>query len=205
MTRNSPAIPATTPISAVSRVIPAATSEPNVTTSTTAATATPMISVGPISGGAADDRAARHHPQATAEPAWSSRSKASLVSVDSWSAGLLNCTLIRPVPPSGLIALLVNGSTTPASSGSCLAAATAASTAGFIVGLVRVCPAGAFTTTLAEAPLAAGMSFCNASRARCDSVPGIEKVFVVCPPSVTAPTPSAITSTAQTAATSRRR
>ena len=47
---NSPAIPASTPSSAVSNVIPAATSEPKVMIRTSAAIATPIASVEPISG-----------------------------------------------------------------------------------------------------------------------------------------------------------
>ena len=92
---------------------------------------------------------------------------------------MVNCTLIRPVLPSGLIAWLVKGSIARATSGDLLAAATVASTSFFSAGSVRVWPAGAFTTMLAEAPLAAGISFCKASNACCDSVPGMEKVFVV--------------------------
>ncbi len=43
-------MPTPTPIRALAMVMPAATSEPNVTTSTTSATSTPMASVPPTSG-----------------------------------------------------------------------------------------------------------------------------------------------------------
>src|SRR4051794_25730547 len=155
VTMNSPAIPASTPSSAVTNVIPAATSDPKVTTSTTAATATPMTSVAPISGTPAlicPPGTTRRSPELSPlRPSYPST-----LSWDSSSAGLSNWTLIRPVEPSGLIALLVNGSTAPITSGTFETLATVAPTAAFTVGSASVLPSGAFTTTVADAPLAAG-------------------------------------------------
>ena len=47
---SSPNNPTPTPMSALTMVMPAATSEPNVMSRTTRATATPMVSVEPTSG-----------------------------------------------------------------------------------------------------------------------------------------------------------
>ncbi len=71
--------PMPTPIRAVSRGSPAATSEPKVMTRTTAATAMPMTSVAPVSGTAWS----ASPPTSTVSPAsracWAASSRASLV------------------------------------------------------------------------------------------------------------------------------
>jgi hypothetical protein len=127
---SSAPMPTAMPTTAVSRFMPAASSEPKVRTSTRTATATPTNSVAPIVTPVVPKT---FPPTATCRPA------SSAAVVVSWSASRLsgsrssrttsNETVASAAPPSGAMAELANGLTTPSTCGACAAAATACSIA----------------------------------------------------------------------------
>src|SRR5690349_7606330 len=205
LTAKSPAMPAATPISAFSMVMPAATSEPNVTTRTTRAIATPMASVPPTSG----SEFITSPPCSTRSPAASAAAPLCSYSVRctslTASARSTNCTWISAYRPSGESARTAYGSTAPTTPGSADASLTRPWTACLSTGSASVPPAGAATTMVPVAPLASGNSVRRASIARCDSVPGMVKLLDVGPLNSRALPPSSVSSTSHRATTSLRR
>ncbi len=117
-------MPTPTPISALSMVMPAATSDPKVTTSTTIATATPIASVLPTSG----SEFITSPPCSTCRPAaWAAEPLCSYAV--RWESVTLstcsvNWTEIRAYRPSGETEPVVNGSSAASTPGSSLASLT---------------------------------------------------------------------------------
>jgi hypothetical protein len=127
---SSPPMPTAMPMTAVSRFIPAASSEPKVSTRTRTATATPTNSVAPIVTPVVPK---------TLPPTATSRPASSAAAVVSWRASRLSGsrssrttskeTVASAAPPSGAIAELANGLTTPSTWGASAAVATTCSIA----------------------------------------------------------------------------
>jgi len=200
-----PAMPTPTPISAFSIVIPAATSEPKVTTRTIAAIATPITSDEPAAG----SLLSTSPPGATCQP-WASAaaptcSYASRCSSVTLSAPSANWTWISPYWPSGLMAWAVSGSTAPTTPGSVAASWVTSVATAWPCGVPSRPGCGALSAMVPVAPLAAGNCSSSRSFASCDSVPGIVKSLDVGPRRVRAARPRPASTTSQSAATTRRR
>ena len=198
-------MPTPMPMNAVSRFMPAASSEPKVSTSTSTATATPSSSVGPISGPV---EAKALPPTATSRPA------SSAVPVVSWRASMLpssssprstpNSTVASAARPSGLIAWLSNGLATDSTCGDRRASATTCSMAPATAGSATVEPSGATKTIWAPAPAAPGETSASWSRASWDSDPGMVNRSSNEPPTVTSKATTAPRIASQATETSPR-
>ena len=167
-------MPTPMPTIAVSRFIPAASSEPKVSTRTRTATPTPMNSVAPIATPVVPNALP---PTATSRPASSAAAvvscSASRLVSSSCSRGTSYWTVASAAPPSGVTAWLSKGLTAEATCGARPASATTCSIAAATAGSVTVWPSGATKTIWAPTPAAPGEAASSWSSASCDSDPGI--------------------------------
>ena len=123
-------MPTPMPTNAVSRFIPAASSEPKVSTRTSTATPTPMNSVGADrDAGGAEGVAADRHLQAGVLGGRRRLLQGVEAAVSSSPGATSYWTVASAARPSGLIAWLSNGLTTAATCGARPAAATTCSIA----------------------------------------------------------------------------
>ncbi|CAM5394778.1 hypothetical protein SCYAM73S_04352 [Streptomyces cyaneofuscatus] len=196
--------PMPTPIRAVSSGSPAAISEPKVMTRTTPAMATPMISAAPVCGmtWSASPPISTFMPLFCASlPA--SFSESVVVSVSSMELTLY-ATEMYAVEPSWLTAWASNGSATEAiwSEPDC-SSLTMPVISLLLAESVTFSPSGALKTTRAVAPsaLEPGKRCSSRSKARCASVPGMEKELEVAVDAEAAPNPASASSATQIRAT----
>src|SRR5829696_2232659 len=167
-------IPTPMPTIAVSRFIPAASSDPKVSTSTRTATTTPTNSVAPM---VTPVEPKASPPTATSRPASFAASvvasRASRLLESSSSRSTPYRTDARAACPSGLTAELSNGLITAATCGAWPAAATTSAIAAAFAGSATDSPSGATKTICAPAPAAPSETSASWSSASCDSEPGM--------------------------------
>ena len=168
-------MPTAMPTTAVSRFIPAASSEPKVSTRTSTATATPTNSVAPIVTPVVPKAlppTATSNPASAAASVVSSRASRLGGSISPCAASYR--TVARAARPSGLIAKLSNGLTTESTCGACPAAATTCWMTAALAGSATVVPSGATKPICAPTPAEPGEAASSWSSASWDSDPGIE-------------------------------
>ena len=164
-----------TPITALIRGIPAASSEPKVMNSTTPAKSTPKTSVTVIPTVLS---ANTWPPNSTCNPASSPTDAVVLSSsMVAWVTSAdepTSCTRMIAIPPSALTAFpaySLKGLSAESTPGTSEIAVTIFSMVAFSSAMDD--PSGATTTAVALAPATEGNTASSRSRASCDSVPGI--------------------------------